>query len=222
MLLLFKSCRCKISLNKCTKAYEFSFCSSFTYNGSSNIGGSGGISLYVYGNFLSSGKGQLNYSMGSEFDMNRSNIGGVNERSFHEESFEVLYGMLKDQMELLQEQKQIHLQQANYTNDLMQKLSNRLEQIEGKQYIERADLMSLERGLGGCENNINESRDFNNQARVQFNRIDEALSKFNERVERVEAAEERFVEVHARLLTSSYYDLKKEILEELQSADKTA
>lgn len=33
MLLLFKSCRCKISLNKCIKAYEFSFCSSFTYNG---------------------------------------------------------------------------------------------------------------------------------------------------------------------------------------------
>ena len=54
-----------------------------------------------------------------EFEMDRSNRSLVNERSWKDESFEVLYDMLKEQMSLLEEQKRIQIEQANYSNSLI-------------------------------------------------------------------------------------------------------
>ena len=93
-------------------------------------------------------------------------------------------------------------------------MSDRLERLENKQYVEQADLLKLQRGLENHENSIKETRNFNEQT-------DKTLDNLKEKVERLEAAEERFVDVHARLLANAYYELKSEIVKELSSTSNT-
>ena len=128
-----------------------------------------------------------------------------------DERFEVLYDMLKEQMALL---KRIQIEQAKYSNSLIQKMSDRLERLENKQYVEQADLLKLQRGLENHKNSINETRNFNEQT-------GKTLDNLKEKVKCLEAVEEQFVDVHARLLANAYYEFKSEIVKEMSSTSNT-